>query len=418
MSHFAVTVILPPTAPDLVDDAIVAALRPFHEFECTGTDDEFVQDVDVTEELRADFAAATRKMVRLEDGTEVDLYDDACYRDPTPEELAEIGPLGGSGGTKGFSYTSKDWADGHGYRPKIHEIPAGAEEFEKSWEAFSVYYIDWHDGSVVYPWQQPDLKGAHKYAYALVDGNGNLIRAVRRTNPNRKWDWWVVGGRWSGHFACTDPSKDMRNYETCVLCYGTGNRNDDAGRAWRESNPEYTCNGCDGKGMSLKHPTKWLRDPGDTRTKREIDFESIRARAAEKAAALYDAVHSVVAGRPIPDWEEARAAHGGDIEGARDWYRAHPVVRDIHESGNRDLVFIGDLSRFRVTRDEYLTKARAAAISTFAVLHEGTWYQRGEMGWFGMVADEKDVDTWNREFDKLIGGLPDDAILAVVDCHI
>lgn len=31
---------------------------------------------------------------------------------------------------------------------------------------------------------QLDLADKHKYGYALVDGNGTLIHAVQRTNPN------------------------------------------------------------------------------------------------------------------------------------------------------------------------------------------------------------------------------------------
>lgn len=40
------------------------------------------------------------------------------------------------------------------------------------------------------------------------------------------------------------------------------------------------------------------------------------------------------------------------------------------------------------------------------------------MGWWGCVTDEKDEASWTREFAKLIDGLPGDACLSVVDCHI
>jgi hypothetical protein len=35
-----------------------------------------------------------------------------------------------------------------------------------------------------------------------------------------------------------------------------------------------------------------------------------------------------------------------------------------------------------------------------------------------MASDEKDKDTWNKEFAKLLDSLPDDTLLSVVDCHI
>ncbi len=40
MSHFAVLV---------ADKDPEALLAPFHEFECTGQDDEYVKDIDITE---------------------------------------------------------------------------------------------------------------------------------------------------------------------------------------------------------------------------------------------------------------------------------------------------------------------------------------------------------------------------------
>lgn len=51
MSHFTVLVIGP--EPE-------RQLQKFHEFECTGTDDEFVQDLDVTEEYRGEFNRGTQ----------------------------------------------------------------------------------------------------------------------------------------------------------------------------------------------------------------------------------------------------------------------------------------------------------------------------------------------------------------------
>ncbi len=40
------------------------------------------------------------------------------------------------------------------------------------------------------------------------------------------------------------------------------------------------------------------------------------------------------------------------------------------------------------------------------------------MGWFGSVIGEKDEETWNSMFSKLIDELPDETPLTVIDCHI
>jgi len=37
------------------------------------------------------------------------------------------------------------------------------------------------------------------------------------------WDWWVIGGRWTGHLDPSyDPYKDPLNYSPCEYCEGTG----------------------------------------------------------------------------------------------------------------------------------------------------------------------------------------------------
>ncbi len=69
-------------------------------------------------------------------------------------------------------------------------------------------------------------------------------------------------------------------------------------------------------------------------------------------------------------------------------------------------------------REAYRIKVREHAFSTHAVLHEGKWHERGEMGWFGCVRDEKDKTTWQAEFNKLIESLASDTVITVVDCHI
>jgi len=85
-------------------------------------------------------------------------------------------------------------------------------------------------------------------------------------NPNGKWDWWQLGGRWTGVWSEYDPEQDPANWEQCWLCNGTGMRDDERAREWRARNPEYSCNGCghDGPkkpGVALKWPTQWVQRP-------------------------------------------------------------------------------------------------------------------------------------------------------------
>lgn len=54
------------------------------------------------------------------------------------------------------------------------------------------------------------------------------------------------------------------------------------------------------------------------------------------------------------------------------------------------------------------------------VTEEGDWIERGNMGWWGCVSNEKDLDIWETEFKNYIKSLdPEDNLLVtVVDFHI
>lgn len=91
----------------------------------------------------------------------------------------------------------------------------------------------------------------------------------------------------------------------------------------------------------------------------------------------------------------------------------------LRNNENRDLMWIevGDFLAPHL-REQHIQNARNGAIATFAVLKDGKWYERGSMGWWGCVADEKNKEEWYNEFSSLIDSLPDDTLLTIVDCHI
>src|ERR1043165_1149323 len=182
MSHFTVLVI---------GSNIEQQLHPFHEFECTGISDEFVVDVDITEEVQSD--------------------------------IEEQGSL-----EKGL-----EWA----------------------------YCLS---NKVVSDENQVDRDGAHKFGYAVVR-DGKLIKAVNRTNPNEKWDWYQVGGRWSGFFLLKDGSR------------------------------------------------------ADQALFKDIDIKGMRQEAENKATERYNNAHRVMGPTAVPDsWETVQARHT-DADGKVDY---------------------------------------------------------------------------------------------------
>jgi hypothetical protein len=57
-------------------------------------------------------------------------------------------------------------------------------------------------------------------------------------------------------------------------------------------------------------------------------------------------------------------------------------------------------------------------LKTFAIIKDGKWYERGKMGWWGIVRNEKDQKDWEEEFKIHLKNLPDDTLISIYDCHI
>jgi hypothetical protein len=99
------------------------------------------------------------------------------------------------------------------------------------------------------------------------NGTGRVMSAY---NPDSKWDWFQVGGRWTGYYSDYDPSTDPKNIEECHLCNGTGMRE---GWAWMDEDGVHYkddwakeckgCNGCKGTGKSVTWPTQWENSQKD-----------------------------------------------------------------------------------------------------------------------------------------------------------
>ena len=62
-----------------------------------------------------------------------------------------------------------------------------------------------------------------------------------------------------------------------------------------------------------------------------------------------------------------------------------------------------------------------ASVITYAViLPDGTWYQKGQMGWFGCGSESADASfEWDMRYkENFIDKANPEWILTIVDCHI
>lgn len=374
MSHFTVIVIGP---------NVEEQLQPFHEFECTGTSDQYVQDVDQTEEARAEYEKNTETMARLPDGTLVSAFDDRFYRPFTAEEMKKHGPIIGTGCGGGQMWSSRDFGDGKGYSTRMHDLGDAVEVKVSTKDVKS--FRDWAEDyyrreTIVVPHQKPDLQKVHKYGWIEVDAKGDVVRVIHRTNPNAHWDWWQLGGRWTGFF----PVKQ--------------------GRVGVVGSPGLMTPRAD---ENTADQLMW----GD------VDIDKARACAEQEARKWFAPwrVAFEAHGRP-ESWKAVLDSMPDDIDEARAKYQAQPAIAEYRKS--RDATWRCPVEVYGFDEEAYVTSARRGALTPHAIVKDGQWHERGRMGWWGVVHDEADEAGWDARVDELLTSLPADTLVSLVDCHI
>lgn len=208
---------------------------------------------------------------------------------------------------------------------------------------------------------------------------------VSVSNPESKWDWYLLGGRWYGYFKVHDKRKAKLGK----------------------------------KGIGDYPPTF----DADQTTKSNINFEYMKANAQWEAMERYQDAMAIIGHLPRNrSWETIRREYR-DIDRAREVYGNQIRVKAAAEWENSNgdgRVFLvpKGVDEFLIDEDTYIGNAGRDYLTTFAVLKDGKWYERGKMGWWACVSDKISAEEWDAKFNELMADLPDDTLLSVYDCHI
>lgn len=230
-----------------------------------------------------------------------------------------------------------------------------------------------------------------------------------------RWDWYSIGGRYSGKFAPAwyDPQSDKRNFELCCVCSGTGMRMDAIGIEHRQRDPDYKCNGCHGRGQKLMFPTSWV-DVGNICLRSDLSEADLKERRRAVAIRLWAA------------WE-----------GSKD---KSPETRS----------FLYGLSQ-QDTQESLIAEYEESYLTAFAFLSGRRWCENFRVGWFAtpaktecsikaeksgehyegrclftnelegarIVTWEEDEKTWQRLYwPRFVRNLSPQTTLVVVDYHV
>lgn len=199
-------------------------------------------------------------------------------------------------------------------------------------------------------------------------------------NPNSKWDWYQLGGRWTGFFMLKSGHPGVR-----------------------------------GDSGIMTSPAKV--GTADQALKRDIDFDAMRNAAEATARETFIRVEKIINkhGKP-PSWQEINQKHE-DIDDAREEFDNHPTIKALGEARLRP--YFKDIAKYYCNwdRKKFIQQARDSAITPYAILWNGEWHASGEMGWFGMSSDDRDPDDWNAQVSRWLDSLGGDELLSLYDCH-
>lgn len=388
MSHFIVVVRLPAaTKAKNLEKVVGSVLDPYCEHTDNGRLARFHDElIDEEDEIRREWENESAEMVRLPDG-ELVLTWDARFT-----TLARVVL-----GRAGFSTDDIIAGMGKEARAKLRELfEYVTVPHRERFATLDAFARDWH-------------------------GTGRDERSGRlghRGNPNRKWDYWRIGGRWRGHFFVKSQSRlDV-----------PGERIAEAGLA--EAGWEWKPQFHDGPVPGSDTEVDWCRVV-------DVDFDRAREQARQRTEEFWAQLDSYLAGKD--DWEPGEGPRVAMMRvGMMDCrdseeLRERPVRGHefrVHNCGNVAEYPRVDVIERKPVREEwdsallahfnplrpyaYVEGAPEHRIGPYVKLYAELWRENGEL--FGARAvgavQKYDADymAWLR------GGDADDWVVAV-DCH-
>jgi len=217
----------------------------------------------------------------------------------------------------------------------------------------------------------------HKYGYYLVDEDDNIFKVVERTNPNYKWDYYILGGRWYGFFTKKIPT---------IMPL---------------------------KSMSLKKTLQNVYDMTHRRSnsllKKDIDFQSMASAAKIKASTEYDIFYDVVRGynKPLP--LEYFYTNHDKYDNPEIAYQDQEAISAMDVARKEGIIDNFNLyESYGESREYYINKKGMETVLTYAYVENGIWTERENVNY----------DDWLLERYNYVMGLPDNTLISIYDCHI
>jgi hypothetical protein len=180
-------------------------------------------------------------------------------------------------------------------------------------------------------------------------------------NPQGFWDWWEIGGRWTGLLEpAYDPEADARNYSPCKYC--------DAETRKRYFRTE----------VHKSRP------------------EGLVGLAATEKDGKWEVHVPTTSQDPLAEESDCNVCGGTGVE---------------RNFGSAPVSF--DAKAMSEMPEDFPWAQRFGAFVT----PDGRWHQEGRVGWFAAIHREMDAEAWAAHVAAEVARHPD-CVAVVVDCHI
>lgn len=213
---------------------------------------------------------------------------------------------------------------------------------------------------------------------------------------NAKWDWYSLGGRWSGYFKCKSnvlpvlgepgvfENKPKPGYADCIRKENIdveGMRQDE-----KEQHIKYYKSVCD----IINSWRVFSRDSFDKLPK-PISWKTFKKFIDEKTMTL----------------DEARATYNnqGFVKKLSEkdfWFFNEDPIEDIWSK----------------TENEYVEEKMKGCMVPYAFVINGEWFEKGQTDWWGVTIKENDYDEYCKKFWQIFNSVPDETMIWLYDCHI
>lgn len=236
----------------------------------------------------------------------------------------------------------------------------------------------------------PTFIAAHNARYSdsdeglLYDDGMDRAYSMSTYNPLSRWDWYLLGGRWTGYFDLKPGATGAIGEPGVMTPRAHGGRVDQAHKG-------------------------------------DIDWGTMRERhAADARSEIRQVLAALKDQPPLMPWARYRDQWPDNIDAARRAYHVQPALKALRDA--KLYPFDDPTETYCLDSVEpetaYVARAAKQRTTPFAVLTDDGWAEKGRMGWFGMVADEKDQSDWTERVQRIIDAAPDDALFSLYDVHI